>query len=105
VSRYNAEYVLISCHLIVIFLTLLARSAYDPGRVLSSYRYFSKNHDELINFTGVVSKSVVLSSRICQKGTMLFLLVSGRICLSGIFDHNFSGGTNLSSYNRFNKHC
>ena len=58
-SRYNAEYVLISCHLIVIFLTLLERSAYDPGRVLSSYRYFSKNHDELINFTGVVSKSVV----------------------------------------------
>ena len=58
-SRYNAEYVLITCHLIVIFLTLLERSAYDPGRVLSSYRYFSKNHDELINFTGVVSKSVV----------------------------------------------
>ena len=58
-SRYNAEYVLISCHLIVIFLTLLERSAYNPGRVLSSYRYFSKNHDELINFTGVVSKSVV----------------------------------------------
>ena len=58
-SRYNAEYVLISCHLIVIFLTLPERSAYDPGRVLSSYRYFSKNHDELINFTGVVSKSVV----------------------------------------------
>ena len=58
-SRYNAEYVLISYHLIVIFLTLLERSAYDPGRVLSSYRYFSKNHDELINFTGVVSKSVV----------------------------------------------
>ena len=58
-SRYNAEYVLISCHLIVILLTLLERSAYNPGRVLSSYRYFSKNHDELINFTGVVSKSVV----------------------------------------------
>jgi hypothetical protein len=57
VSRYNAEYVLISCHLFVILLTLLKRSAYDPGRVLSSYRYFSKNHDELINFTGVVSKS------------------------------------------------
>jgi len=61
--------------------------------VLSSYRYFSKNHDELINFTGVVSKSVVLSSRICQKGTMLFLLVPGRSCRSGLFDYNLSGGT------------
>ena len=80
-------------HFIVFCLTLLERSAYDPGRVLSSCRCFSKNHDELINFTGVVSKSVVLSSRICQKGTMLFLIVPGRIFLSGIFDHNFSGGT------------
>ena len=104
-SRYKFYGGQVISHLIVIFFTLLERSAYDPGRVLSRYRYFSKNHDELINFTGVVSKSVVLSSRICQKDTMLFLLVPGSGCRSGIFDHNFSGGTNLSSYNRFNKHC
>ena len=58
-SRYKFYNEQVISQVIVIFLTLLERSAYNPGRLLSSYRYFSKNHDELINFTGVVSKSVV----------------------------------------------
>jgi hypothetical protein len=52
-------------HVIVIFLIPLERSAYTLAECCQDAGIKSKNHDELINFTGVVSKSVVF---LCEAG-------------------------------------
>jgi len=98
VSRYKFYNEQVISQVIVIFLTIPERSAYDPGRVLSSYRCFSKNHDELINFTGVVSKSELLIVQELSWGQDHFFLSPGTEILTlGPFEYNLSDRQDLSA--------
>jgi Trk-type K+ transport system membrane component len=59
VSRYKGDYEPINCQFIVILLTVLAGSGFVTHyKAVMGVEVKSKNHDELINFTGVVSGSV-----------------------------------------------
>ena len=59
-SRYNFADEQVTSQGIVILLTLLERSAYTLAGCCQNTEIKSKNHDELINFTGVVSISCYL---------------------------------------------
>ena len=54
-SRYNFADEQVTSQGIVILLTLLERSAYTLAGCCQNTEIKSKNHDELINFTGVVA--------------------------------------------------
>ncbi len=60
-SRYNADYVLIGYHLIVILLTVLERSGFIPLQFsVSKVGTDCKNCDEFMNFIVRVSTSAVI---------------------------------------------
>ena len=66
--------------------------------MLSSCRCFSKNHDELINFTGVVSKSELLIVQELSWGQDHFFLSPGTEILTlGPFEYNLSDRQDLSA--------